>query len=87
MRGGRQQGAPREETTGKRQRTVEVPLLLLSRFNKGILDSQLVIEATIKENASPIMMKTLIDFKTTTNFVFQLLIKELGNPKNESNEH
>ena len=40
-----------------------------------------------KKKVSFIMMKTLIDFEIIINFVFQLLIKELGNFKNESNEH
>ena len=64
-----------------------MPLLLLSRLNKGILDSHLVIEATVKGNASPIVVKALIDSGATTNFVSQLLIKELGNPEGESSEH
>ena len=32
-------------------------------------------------------MKILIDFKAIINFVFQLLIKELGNPEGELSEH
>ena len=33
------------------------------------------------------MMKILIDFETTINFVFQLLIEKLENSESESNEH
>ena len=40
-----------------------------------------------KKNVLFIIIKTLFDFKTIINFIFQLLIKELGNPENELNEH
>ena len=62
-------------------------LFLLFYFNKKILDFHLIIKMTVKRNVSFIIIKILIDFEATINFVFQLLIKELGNPENESNEH
>ena len=62
-------------------------LFFLFHFNKKILNSHLIIKTTIKENVSLIIIKILIDFKTTINFIFQLLIKELENSENGSNEH
>ena len=62
-------------------------LFFLFCFNKEILDSHLIIKMTIKRNVLFIIIKILIDFEATINFVFQLLIKKLKNFKNESNEH
>ena len=62
-------------------------LFLLFHFNKKIQDFYLIIKTTIKENVLFIIIKTLIDFKTIINFIFQLLIKKLGNSENELNEH
>ena len=62
-------------------------LFLLFHFNKKILNFHLIIKTTVKKNVSFIIIKILIDFEAIINFISQLLIKKLGNPESESNEH
>ena len=58
----------------------------MSKNNKNIKFS-FNYKNNSKKNVSLIIIKILINFEAIINFIFQLLIKELGNSENESNEH